>query len=54
MTALFEWIRKPNETSASGIYDNSKALYSYEFLMCQDNLQSMIDIAIEKNRLIKT
>ena len=52
MTALAEWMKKPSETSFTGIYDNSQGLHSYEFMRNADNLQSMIDIAMDKNKHI--
>ena len=45
MTALEEWLKTPDEVSYCGIYDNSKDLHAYEFLMNKDNLQAMIDLA---------
>ncbi len=45
MTALKEWLKNPNEVSYCGIYDNSKDLHKYQFMMCNDNLQAMIDLA---------
>ena len=33
MTALKEWLKKPDEVSYAGIYDNSKDLHAYQFLM---------------------
>ena len=37
--------KNPEEVSFSGIYDNSNDLHKYQFMMCNDNLQAMIDIA---------
>ena len=48
MTALKEWLKKPDEVSYCGIYDNSKDLHTYQFLMNRDNLQAMIDLARSK------
>jgi len=50
MMALKEWLKNPDEVSFSGIYDNSKDLNHYKFMMCNDNLQAMIDLA--KNETI--
>ena len=32
------------------MYDNSKDLHAYEFLMNRDNLQAMIDLARSKDK----
>ena len=45
MVALKEWIENPTDVSFSGIYDNSKGLCHYEFMMKQDKLQTIINHA---------
>ena len=50
MTALKTWLKKPDEVSYVGIYDNSKDLHAYQFLVNQDNLQTMIDLARSKDK----
>ena len=50
MTALMEWLKKPDEVGYAGIYDNSKDLHAYQFLMKRDNLQAMIDLARSKDK----
>ena len=42
--------KKPDEVSYCGIYDNSKDLHAYQFLVNQDNLQTMIDLARSKDK----
>ena len=49
-TAFKEWLRNPREVSYCGIYDNSKDLHAYEFLMNRDNLQAMVDLARSKDK----
>jgi len=48
MTALKTWLKNPSEVSYTGIYDNSKDLHAYQFMMNQSDLQAMIDIARNK------
>ena len=43
-------VEKPDEVSYCGIYDNSKYLHSYEFLMNNDSLQAMINLARSKDK----
>ena len=40
-------VKNPNDVSFSGIYDNSN-LNKYEFMMGNDNLQTLIDLARNK------
>ena len=50
MTALAQWFKTPDDVSYSGIYDTSTNLHSYQFLMNNDNLQAMIDLARSKEQ----
>jgi hypothetical protein len=43
-------VETPDELSYCGIYDNSKDLHSYEFLMNSDTLQAMINLARSKDK----
>ena len=48
-TALKEWLKNPDEVSYCDIYDNSQNVHSYEFLMNNDNLQAMVNLARRNN-----
>ena len=45
MSALKEWLKNPSDVSYTGIYDNHDDLHQYQFMMGQEQLQTMIDIA---------
>ncbi len=42
MTALNEWLNSPQEVTYCGIYGDSQSYHNYEFMMNNENLQTMI------------
>jgi len=52
MTALKEWLNNPSDVSYTGIYNNHEDLHKYQFMMNQEQLQVMIDIAKDNSKQI--
>ena len=52
MSALKEWLNNPSDVSYTGIYDNHEDLHQYQFMVGQEQLQSMIDIAKNKGKQV--
>ena len=52
MSALKEWLKSPSDVSCTGIYNNHEDLQRYQFMMGQEQLQAMIDIANDKSKQV--
>jgi len=52
MSALKEWLKNPSDVSYTGIYNNHEDLHQYQFMMGQEQLQAMIDIAKDKSKQV--
>ena len=46
-------MENPSDVSYIGIYDNHEDLHQYQFMMGQEQLQTMIDIAKNKSKQVK-
>ena len=45
-------VKNPSDVSYTGIYDNHEDLHQYQFMVGQEQLQSMIDIAKNKSKQV--